>query len=183
MFDLIAAALLAAQTPAPPAAPVRPRVIRLRCHMMECGWYQPLSSRAVRQGEGWSLLRVTARRGTSVHRPRSRRGSRYPARYRRGLAIAWEDGPQEGWVLCSAALPVSMFASGDGSWIAHKLNLFDLPGFAESSATIYLDACHGLGPDALEDERRLRELGYSNAEPSQQVELRSPEDILQDLPR
>lgn len=179
MLDLLAALLVAAAAP----APARPTVIMLRCHMMECGWYEPLSSRAVRQGEGWSLLRVTARHGTSVHRPGSRGGSRYPARYRRGLPIAWDARPREGWVLCSPDVPVSMFRSEDGTWIAHKLNLFDLPGFAESSAYIYLDACHGLGREALEDAPRLRSLGYSNAEPSQQLELNSPEEILRRLPR
>lgn len=179
MLDLLAAALLAAPAP----AAVRPRVVMLRCHQMECGWYEPLTSRAVRQGEGWSLLRTTARYGSSIHRPGRRGGSRYPARYRRGIAVVWDAQPREGWVLCSPSVPVSMFRSEDGTWIAHKLNLFSLPGFAESSAYIYLDACHGLGREALEDHRRLRELGYSDAEPSQQFELSSPEEILQHLPR
>lgn len=179
MLDLLAAMLVAAPAP----APTRPRMVMLRCHQMECGWYQPLTSRAVRQGEGWSLLRVTARHGTSVHRPGSRGGSRYPARYRRGLAIAWEDRPSERWVLCSPAVSVSMFRSDDGTWIAHKLNLFDLPGFAESSAYIYLDACHGLGREALEDQPRLGSLGYSDSEPTQQLELPTPEAILEHLPR
>jgi len=179
MLDLLAAALLAAPAPAPAA----PGVIMLRCHMMECGWYRPLTSNAVRQGEGWSLLRVTARHGISVHRPGRRGGSHYPARYRRGLPIRWDAQPRVGWVLCSPNTPVSIFRSEDGTWIAHKLNLFDLPGFAESSAYIYLDACHGLGRDALEDQPRLRELGYSDSEPSQQLELRTPEEILEHLPR
>ena len=179
MLDLLAAMLVAAPAP----APARPGVVMLRCHQMECGWYQPLTSRAVRQGEGWSLLRVTARHGTSVHRPGSRGGSLYPAGYRRGLAIAWDARPREGWVLCSPTAPVSMFRSEDGTWIAHKLNLFALPGFAESSAYIYLDACHGLGRQVLEDEARLRELGYSDSEPSQQLELTTPEAILEHLPR
>lgn len=169
--------LLAAQ-----AAPAAQPVIRLRCHMMECGWYQLVSKEAVRSGEGFVLHRVTARRGSSVHRLRGRRPSDYPARYRPGLAIEWDTEATEGWVLCSRDNPTSMFRNDDGGWIAHRLNLFDLPGHAESSAYIYLNVCHGLAPAAL-TERRLRALGYQASRTTQQYELARPEDIFEHLGR
>lgn len=175
----ILSALLAAQ--AAPAAALPPfrgrtgRVVRLRCHMMECGWHQPTAIEAVRRGDGWVLQKVTARQGRSVHRDAT------PGRYRRGLPIDWEAAPSDHYVLCSRERPAAAFRSEDGTWIVHQLNLFDLYGFAYSSAYIYLNACHG-DPEALYDERRLRALGYRPGGETMQIELSAPEAIL-DLPR
>jgi hypothetical protein len=177
----ILSALLAAQ--AAPAATPTPfagrtgRVVRLRCHMMECGWHQPLSIETVRRGEGWELRKVTARNGRSVHR------SRMPSRYRRGLQIDWDAAPRDHYVLCSRQAPAAMFRSDDGTWIAHRLDFFDMYGFAYSSAYIYLNACHGLGPETLQSEARLRSLGYSASGETRQLELSAPEQILEQLPR
>ncbi|HEX8194395.1 MAG TPA: hypothetical protein VF552_16010 [Allosphingosinicella sp.] len=181
MLVILSALLAAHAADAAPAAAPQPvpfagrtgRVVRLRCHMMECGWHQPLSIEAVRRGEGWVLQKVTARQGRSVHR------SETPGRYRRGLPIDWE-APSDHYVLCSRERPAALFRSEDGTWIAHQLNLFDLYGFAYSSAYIYLNACHG-DPEALYDERRLRALGYQPGGETRQIELSAPEAIL-DLP-
>jgi hypothetical protein len=151
--------------------------------MMECGWYQLLSTATARQGEGWRLLRISARRGVSAHRPRRGGDSRYPERYSRRVGINWDAEPREHWVLCSRAAPAALFRSDDGTWIAHRLDFFDMAGFTYSSAYIYLDACHGLGREALEDQARLRRLGYTASGSTQQLELSRPEEILEQLPR
>lgn len=169
--------LLAAQS-----APAPGNVVMLRCHMSECGWQQLMSREVVRRGDGYVLHRLTVRRGTSVHRPDRRGRSTFPRGYGRGVPVAWERAPSETYVLCSRASPAVIFRS-DGRHIAHRLNFFDMYGFAYSSAYIYLNACHGLGREALGDEARLRRLGYAATGETAQIELSAPEDILQQLPR
>ena len=85
-------------------------------------------------------------------------------------------------MLCSRAAPAAMFRADDGTWIAHRLDFFRMYGFAYSSAYIYLNACHGLGPEAFDNAARLRALGYAAAGETQQLELSAPEAIL-DPPR
>lgn len=169
--------LLAAQ-----AAPAPGNVVMLRCHMSECGWQQLLSREIVRRGDGYVLHRLSVRRGTSVHRPNRRGRPTFPRGYGRAVPIAWERAASETHVLCSRASPAVVFRS-DGRTIAHRLNFFDMYGFAYSSAYIYLNACHGLGREALEDESRLRRLGYAATGETEQIELSAPEAILEHLPR
>lgn len=173
--------MLLAQAPAPAASPAG-NVLMLRCHMSECGWQQLLSREVVRRGDGYVLHRLTVLHGTSVHRPTRRGRSTFPSRYGRGVPIAWHQAASETYVLCSRAFPAVVFRS-DGRDVAHRLNFFDMYGFAYSSAYIYLDACHGLGRDALENEARLRRLGYSAIGETEQIELSSPQAILERLPR
>lgn len=174
---LTLSALLAAQA-TPARAADRAPVIMMRCHMMECGWFQPLTSEVAARGDGYALHRMSARSGRSIHRGDSGRAG-YPRRYRRGLPLDWDSVPRESWVLCSRERPTAMFRSEDGSLIAHRLNLFDLPGYAESSAYIYLRVCHGIGREALLNQRRLRALGYRpDGPPTEQNELSSPDEIL-----
>lgn len=179
---LILSALLAAQA-TPARATGQTPVIMMRCHMMECGWFQPLASTVTARGEGYVLHHMSARSGRSVHGIGGGR-ARYPKRYRRGLPIDWDPQPRESWVLCSRERPTAMFRSEDGTLIAHRLNLFDLPGYAESSASIYLHVCHGLGREALLNPARLRALGYAaSGRPTEQTEFGSPEHILAPLSR
>ena len=58
---------------------------------------------------------------------------------------------------------------------AHFLDLFDLAGYQEASARLYMRMCHGLA--ALPPPRRLRALGYRPGTRNEQAELASVEAL------
>ena len=157
------------------AAPAGPTPRLVYCHMMECSWSKPVSNVALRSTALGTLRKVTAVRGTSVHRDDP------PSRYHPSIRIAWEKAAAVDYVLCSRAQPAFAFRSGK-RWIAHALDLFNLGGYNTASAVAYLRACHGVEQDRADIETVIRDLGYRPGTRSEQVEIARPERLF-DLPR
>ncbi|HEU0097944.1 MAG TPA: hypothetical protein VFQ67_04135 [Allosphingosinicella sp.] len=166
MIALVLAALAA------PAAPA-PRLVH--CHMMECAWSKPVANVAVRTTPAGTLRRVSAIRGTSVHRDDP------PSGYRPSIRIAWEKAASVDYVLCSRSQPAFAFRSGR-RWVAHAMDLFNLGGYNTASAIAYLRACHGVEYDRADIDEVMRGLGYRPGTRSEQVEIARPEQLF-DLPR
>ena len=157
------------------AAPAGPAPRRVQCRMMECAWSRPVSNVAVRSAPGGTLRRVTAIRGTSAYRDDP------PSRYHPSIRIDWDKQASVDYVLCSRTQPALAFRSGR-RWIAHALDLFNLPGSHTASAILYLRACHGVDHDREDIDNVMRKLGYRPGTRSEQVEIARPEQLF-DLPR
>lgn len=166
---MIALALALAAAPAGPP----PRLVT--CHMMECSWSKPVANVAVRSTPAGTLRKVTAVRGTSVHRDEP------PSRYHASIRIDWDKAASVTYVLCSRSQPAFAFRSGK-RWIAHALDLFGLGGYNRASAVGYMRACHGVDYDREDIDKVIRGLGYRPGTPSEQVEIARPEQLL-NLPR
>ncbi|HYI38798.1 MAG TPA: hypothetical protein VE053_00595 [Allosphingosinicella sp.] len=147
----------------------------VQCRMMECSWSKPVSNVAIRSTSAGTLRKVTAFRGTSVHR------EDFPAGFDESVPIAWEKRAAVQYVLCSRTQPALAFRSGK-RWVAHALDLFDLPGYHTASAVAYLRACHGVDHDREDIDTVIRGLGYRSGTRSEQVEIARPEQLF-DLPR
>lgn len=147
----------------------------VQCRMMECHWSRPVSNVAIRSTPAGTLRKVTALRGSSIHR------DEMPSGFDGSIPIAWEKKAAVQYVLCSRSKPALAFRSGK-RWIAHALDLFDLPGYQMASATGYLRACHGVEHHREDIEAALRGLGYRPGTRSGQVEIDRPEQLF-DLPK
>jgi len=152
-----------------------PAVELVQCRMMECSWSKPVSNVAIRSTPSGTLRKVTAVRGVSAYR------SSPPSRFDESIAVDWEKRPSVQYVFCSTSQPALAFRSGK-RWIAHALDLFDLPGYHIASAVAYLRACHGIDYDRADIAEAMRSLGYLSETRSEQVEISRPEQLL-DLPR
>jgi hypothetical protein len=161
---------LAAAAPAGPA----PRLVQSR--MMECAWSRPVSNVAVRSTAGGTLRKVTAIRGTSAYRDDP------PSRHHPSIRIDWEKRASTDYVLCSRTQPALAFRSGK-RWIAHALDLFNLPGYHTASAIAYLRACHGVDYGRADIDEAMRGLGYRPGTRSEQVEIARPEQLFALPPR
>jgi hypothetical protein len=150
-----------------------PRIVQ--CRMMECSWSRPISNVAIRSTSLGTLRKVTAFRGTSVHR------DDFPSGFDQSIRIEWEKPASVQYVLCSRSQPALAFRSGK-AWIAHALDLFNLGGYNTASAVSYLRACHGVEYDREDIEKVIADLGYRPGTRSEQVEIARPEQLL-DLPR
>ncbi len=155
-------------------SPAVPRLVH--CHMMECSWERRVSNAVVRTTPRGQLRKYIVSAGTSEYRT-----NRPPSAYSRAIRIAWEPRPKTSYIFCSRSQPALAFQSDDGRWIAHALDLFNLPGYHTASAIIYARACHGLDFNFANSERRLRRLGYRPGTRSGQIEIRSPFQLV-DLP-
>ena len=144
--------------------------------MMECSWSKPVANVAIRSTARGTLRKVTALRGTSIHRDDP------PSRYRSSIPIIWEKRAAVSYALCSRAQPVFAFRSGD-RWIAHALNLFNLGGYNRASAVEYMRACHGVDYDREDIDKVMRGLGYRPGTRSEQVEIARPEQLFALPPR
>jgi hypothetical protein len=159
---------LAAAAPAPQL---------VQCRQMECSWSRPVSNVAIRSTSAGTLRKVTAFRGISTYRTNA------PSAFDGSIAIEWQKPAAVQYVLCSRSRPAVAFRS-DGRWIAHALDLFNLPGYHTASAVGYLRACHRLDYHFREDvDKAMRDLGYRPGTRSDQVEIARPEQQLFDLPR
>ena len=156
---------LAAAAPAPEL---------VQCRQMECSWVKPVSNVAIRSTAAGTLRKVTAFRGTSTYRDDP------PSGFDESIPIEWHKPAAVQYVFCSRSSPALAFRSGR-RWIAHALDLFDLPGYQGASAVSYLRACHGIGQDRDDLEEAVRRLGYRPGTRSDQVEIDRPEQLL-DLP-
>ncbi|HEX8124778.1 MAG TPA: hypothetical protein VF548_04280 [Allosphingosinicella sp.] len=156
---------LAAAAPAPEL---------VQCRQMECSWSRPVSNVAIRSTAAGTLRKVTAFRGTSTYRDDA------PSGFDKSIAIEWHRPAAVQYAFCSRSRPAFAFRSGK-RWIAHALDLFDLPGYHAASAVSYLRACHGVDYDRVDVDDMLRRLGYRTGTRSDQVEIKRPEQLL-DLP-
>ena len=156
---------LAAAAPAPEL---------VQCRQMECSWSRPVSNVAIRSTAAGTLRKVTAFRGTSTYRDDA------PSGFDKSIAIEWHRPAAVQYAFCSRSRPAFAFRSGK-RWIAHALDLFDLPGYQVSSAVSYLRACHGVDYDRVDVDGLLRRLGYRPGARSDQVEIDRPEQLL-DVP-
>jgi hypothetical protein len=147
----------------------------IQCRMMECSWSRPVSNVAVRSTSAGTLRKVTAFRGTSVHR------DDVPSGFDESIPIEWQKPAAVQYVLCSPSRPALAFRSGK-RWVAHALDLFDLPGYHTASAIGYLRACHGVDYHREDIAKVMKDLGYRPGTRSDQVEIAGPEQLF-DLPR
>jgi hypothetical protein len=147
----------------------------VQCRMMDCAWSRPVSNVAVRSTPAGTLRKVTAFRGTSVHR------EDVPSAFDESIPIEWERKAAVQYVLCSRSQPAFAFRLGK-RWVAHALDLFDLPGYHTASAIGYLRACHGVDYHREDIVEAMRDLGYRPGTRSEQVEIARPDQLF-DLPR
>jgi hypothetical protein len=136
---------------------------------MECRWERRISNTVARTTPRGQLRKYVVSSGMSVHRDNNP-----PSTYSQAIRITWERRPKTSYIFCSRSQPAFAFESGDGRWVAHALDLFNLPGFHTASAIIYSRACHGLDFNAANIETRLRRLGYRPGTRSRQIEISSP---------
>lgn len=161
MISLAIALAAAAGGPAPDL---------VQCRMMECSWSRPVSNVAIRSTPAGTLRKVTAFRGTSVHR------DEFPSGFDESIPIEWEKPAAVQYVLCSRSRPALAFRSGK-RWVAHALDLFDLPGYHTASAIGYLRACHGVDYHREDIDKVMKDLGYRPGTRSGQVEIARPEQL------
>ncbi|HEX8307697.1 MAG TPA: hypothetical protein VF645_04685 [Allosphingosinicella sp.] len=145
----------------------------VQCRMMECVWSRPVSNVAIRSTAAGTLRKVTALRGSSVHRD-----DEFPPSFDRSIPIEWEKSAAVQYVLCSRSKPALAFRSGK-RWTAHALDLFDLPGYHTASAAAYLRACHAVDYYREDIGKVIRDLGYRPGTRSDQVEVARPERLFQ----
>jgi hypothetical protein len=157
---------LAAATPAPEL---------VQCRMMECYWSRPVSNVVIRSTPAGTLRKVTDLRGTSIYRDDP------PSVFDESVPVEWEKRASVRYVLCSASRPALAFRSGK-RWVAHALDLFDLPGYHMASAIGYLRACHAVDYYREDIDRVMTDLGYRPGTRSDQVDIARPEQLF-DLPR
>ena len=166
-------AALALAMAAAPASPVR----LVYCHMGECSWSREVSNQLVRTTRSGALRKYASLDGTSTYRGLP------PAAWSPRVKIEWPARPSIDYVFCSRSQPALAFRDSDGSWIAHALDLFDLYGCNTASAVIYLRACHGLDHNSRDIEKRLKALGYRPGTRSEQVDIKSPDQLVALPPR
>ena len=140
------------------AAPPRPgQAILSGCRQGQCAWLRVVSvARPVRHPQG--VLRAME----------VRRGSARLAENGRARPIAWQAAHRSAYAFCSTRRPAFAFEGEHGDLLVHFLDPFDLSGYQEASARVYMRLCHGL--DAVPIERRLRALGYRPGTRNEQVE-------------
>jgi hypothetical protein len=152
------------------AAAAAPAPDLVQCRMMECVWSRPVSNVAVRSASAGTLRKVTALRGASGYRDEP------PSGFDESIPIEWEKRASVQYVLCSTSRPALAFRSGK-RWVAHALDLFDLPGYHTASAIGYLRACHGIDYHREDIDKVIQGLGYRPGTRSDQVEIARPEQL------
>ena len=162
MIWLMTAIAAAAGAPAPEL---------VQCRQMECAWSKPVSNVAIRTTASGTLRKITAFRGTSTYRDDP------PSSFDESIPIKWEKPAAVQYALCSRSRPAFAFRSGK-RWVAHALDLVDLPGYHTASAIGYLRACHGVDYYREDLDDMLRRLGYRPGTRSDQVEIDRPERLL-----
>lgn len=134
-----------------------------RCYMGDCSWSREQSRTVVRSSSVGRLLRLSLIGGTSADR--------------RNSSIRWERRPHDVFVFCSTALPSVFMPTAGGM----QVDVLDFengpPGILESSANLYVHACHG--PQADWGQIGFaRRYGYrAIPDEFQDVTIRSPDEI------
>lgn len=153
---LVTAMPALAQSPVPR---LQGQILAPYCRQAECAWTRVIAiARMSRERQG-ELRRVTLRRGSSLHRH-----GRLPDRAAQAR-IRWAPGTRTDYVYCSTRRPAYAF-SESGGLVVHYLDLFDLAGYQQSSADLYMRFCHGRAYSA----RAARLLGYPPRTRNEQVE-------------
>jgi len=145
------------------------RTIRAGCRQGQCSWLRIARIEATEARPEGELRRVIARRGTSLHP-----GGAIPDSASRAR-IRWEGAERTEYAFCSVQRPAVAFPDEGGSLLVHFLDLFDLAGYQQSSAVVYMAICHG--SDRLPDPDRLRALGYRPGTRSEQLERQPVESL------
>lgn len=154
---LLPSAVLA-QSPLPRLAG---RVEISGCRQGQCIWVRYLDVRRSRVTPLGELRQVRLRQaGAPYGAPRSR--------------LRWAAEPRTDYIFCSRTRPAVAFRSED-AFIIHFLDLYDLAGYQQSSARMYMRVCHNREPA---NDRMLRRLGYRPGTRNEQVEGGRPADLL-----
>lgn len=164
-------ALLAPLLAAAPAAarPAAGQLILSGCRQGECAWLRVLRVEPAGRVPQGALVRMRVRRGSSTHL-----GGNLPNRPSEAR-IEWEPGEGVSYAFCSVRRPAFAFARSGEGLLVHFLDLFDLGGYQEASARLYMRLCHGR--DAVPGPAVLRRLGYRPGMRSEQVEDATPETM------
>jgi len=162
-FALILPAGLAVARPRPG------RVILSGCRQGECAWLRVSRVEDAGRVPQGALVLIGARRGTSTHLD-----GNLPS-VARGAPIAWEAEDEVGYAFCSVRRPAFAFAGHGEGLLVHFLDLFDLAGYQEASARLYMRLCHDRG--GVPGAAALRRLGYRPGTRSEQVEDATPETM------
>lgn len=146
------------------------RVMVAGCRQGECSWLRIGRLERVSRTARGELRRLTQVRGTSRY---GEEGASASERHR--PPIEWEHQSRTDYIFCSRARPAYAFPDDDGrSYLIHYLDLFDLGGYQQSSALLYMRVCHNRGPAG---PAALRRLGYRPGTRNEQVENARPEDM------
>ena len=151
------------------ARPTAGQLILSGCRQGECAWLRVLRVEPAGRVPQGALVRMRVRRGSSTHLDGSLPSRPGQAR------IEWEQGEGVRYAFCSVRRPAFAFARRGEGLIVHFLDLFDLGGYQQSSARLYMRLCHGRG--AVPGAAVLRRLGYRPGTRSDQVEDATPETM------
>lgn len=155
-----AAIVLAGAGVAPPAAAQAQAPELNSCHGGTCSWSITRSRTLVRQEAAGILYRLSLLGGSA------REGS---------SRIRWNPQPHEVFIFCSPLLP-AVILSDAGHW---QVDVLDFaagpPPYLESSAEIYVRACHP-GEDWAAAGFAARH-GYRAQDAEREIALSRPEDI------
>lgn len=164
---LAASALLTLSGGAAAAAPAKSGdTLLVSCRQGQCAWIQVdriQSADPLSQGR---LVTLSARSGLSAGQEDSLEDPQ----------ISWEDGIRTDRAFCSTSRPAYAFGGEDGQLVVHFLDLFDLGGYQQATARLYLWLCHGL--DEAPREAELRSLGYRPGTRNEQVETTDPDLLI-----
>lgn len=138
------------------------QIIRAGCRQGECGWLRVVRIERAETHPQGELRRIAVQRGTSLHPDGELTEDPEQA------GIEWDESERTEFAFCSRERPAYAFPGGEGEWILHFLDLFDLGGYQLGSGGLYARFCHGR--DGLPEEAVLRSLGYAPGTRSEQVE-------------
>jgi hypothetical protein len=137
------------------------RVQLVSCRQGECSWARFLDVRRLPSAPQGELLELRYRSAEDRDGlPRSR--------------LRWSRQVHPAYVFCSRVRPAHAFRDENGGLIVHYLDLFDIAGYQQGSAVMYMRLCHDRGPAAADV---LRRLGYRRGTRNEQVEGGRPEDM------
>jgi hypothetical protein len=124
----------------------KPNVVSLgRCHMDECTWSKSMTTRVIQLTASETLLKVTLLGATSDN-PDS--DSKKPPK------LVWNKAPHDLVIRCSYQRPtITMDNESDRL----PLNANGVPGYLESSASLYFKYCHS----DLTSSDPIRKYGYN----------------------
>ena len=170
LLPLIAAVAVTLPAASTFARPRPGQIIATSCRQGECSWLRVLSVEPGAAGPGGRLIRMTARRGSSTHAD-----GNFPVGPR-GARIVWEETDEVGYAFCSTRRPAFGFAPQGEGLIVHFLDLYELAGYQEASARLYMRLCHSRGD--VPRAATLRRMGYRPGTRNEQIENAAPEAMI-----
>jgi len=155
---------------APPLPDLAGQILQSGCRQGQCAWLRVARFETVSAPPRGELRRLTGRKGMS------RYDDEPPAAYSPSVRIDWDPRDTSAYAFCSRERPAYAFSDEESGLILHYLDLFDLAGYQQASATIYMRLCHDVA-SFYDDETLLRSLGYRPGTRSEQIEGGAPEDL------